>query len=277
MFTRAANLAGDDAGLTVLLAAGVPRVAHGVRLECECGDLSQWFSPGAAFRWEGDELWVGARRGASVCVVTTGAQAWRCPLHTPRASAERLAHAAARICAGEDPIPTLALPFKGRARVGMGSARGSDTPHPGHVAVRSRLALLADAYRAGDAAAIAQAVHTLIGLGPGLTPAGDDALIGWLAGTALLPVEPRRDALCAAIRRCLPRTTDVSRAHLEDALAGEFSEPLAHFANALLVSTVRARDALAELAAVGATSGLDAANGLLVALVAMHETQVCDA
>ncbi|HXV07544.1 MAG TPA: DUF2877 domain-containing protein, partial [Burkholderiales bacterium] len=132
--------------------------------------------------------------------------------------------------------------------------------------LRVRLIALGEAHRDGSAQAIAHAVHGLVGLGPGLTPAGDDALIGWLAGTALLGPDRRSELLCQAVRARLARTTDVSRAHLEDALAGAFSEPLAQFANALVRGPGEAQRALADLAAVGATSGLDAAAGLLAAV-----------
>jgi hypothetical protein len=90
-------------------------------------------------------------------------------------------------------------------------------------AMNRHMAALADGYREGDGEAIEGAVHRLVGLGPGLTPAGDGALIGWLAGTALLPAEARRDAVCRAIRARLGRTTDISRARLEEyAAQGHF-------------------------------------------------------
>lgn len=136
--------------------------------------------------------------------------------------------------------------------------------------------------RARDADEIAPAVRALVGLGPGLTPAGDDALIGWLAGMALLPSEPVRDRLLraaqCAIVGCLSRTTDVSRAHLEDALEGQFSQSLSGFANALAEGRPALHDALRELARLGASSGLDAAASLLAALSASsaHAGSVVD-
>jgi hypothetical protein len=69
---------------------------------------------------------------------------------------------------------------------------------------------------------------------------------------------------------CLTRTTDVSRAHLEDAMAGQFSHSLSLFANTLVEERPldRVLHALQELARFGASSGLDAAAGLLAALSA---------
>jgi hypothetical protein len=238
VFARAANLVGEHGNLTALLAAEAPRVAHGVRLHRRCGDFARWFSPGAAFRWDGEDLCIASRVSGSVRISTGGAEIWRGQVARSARSAPEIARA----------IGALQL------------------PHPEGSPLRPRLLALRDAYHADSAVAIAQAVHGLIGLGPGLTPAGDDALIGWLAGTALLGPDRRSQALCHAVRARLARTTDVSRAHLEDALAGEFSESLVQLAKALPRSAAEAQRAFADLAAVGATSGRDAAAGLLAAL-----------
>ena len=251
VFPRAVNLLGERGGLTALLAADARRVAHGVRLRAFRGDFSRWFSVGAAFRWEGGDLYVVSRFGVSIRIATGGAQVWH-----------------GRVQRAQSPFPgphpTLSRTGRGTFRLpregwGEGDSRAQR-------ALNMRLLALREAYRNGDADAIAHAVHGLIGLGPGLTPAGDDALIGWLAGIELLGADGRRSLLCQAVRERLARTTDVSRAHLEDALAGAFSEPLARFANALLRGRAEAERALADLAAVGATSGLDAAAGVLAAL-----------
>jgi hypothetical protein len=252
VFARAVNLAGEHGGLTALLAADAPRVAHGMRLHERHGNLSRRFSPGASFRWEGEDLCIDTPYGGDVRVSTYGAVLWRAPVGLVANDAHRLARAVQ--C-----VENLRL-----AR----SVPDVAALHPGCAAARLRLIALAEAYRHGDARAIAHAVHGLVGLGPGLTPAGDDALIGWLAGIALLGADRRCEVLRQALRARLGRTTDVSRAHLEDALAGEFSEPLAQFANALARTPAEAQRALADLAALGATSGLDAAAGLLAAVEA---------
>jgi hypothetical protein len=238
VFARAANLVGERGGLTALLAANAPRIAHGVRLRRPCGDFARWFSPGAAFRWDGGDLCIESRFVVSIRIATDGVQVWRGSVQRSLRSADHIARAIGAL----------------------------QVLHPEKSPLRLRLLALRDAYRGGSAAAIAQAVQGLVGLGPGLTPAGDDALIGWLAGTALLGPDRRSEVLCQAVRARLARTTDVSGAHLEDALAAAFSEPLAQFANALVRDLAEAQRALADLAAVGATSGLDAAAGLLAAV-----------
>lgn len=86
----------------------------------------------------------------------------------------------------------------------------------------------------GDAAPPAAAVERLLGLGPGLTPSGDDALAGALYVIARLGETARRDALAAMIAAKAPeRTNEISAAHL--AAAGE---------GMLLASVERAIDAI---------------------------------
>ncbi len=106
----------------------------------------------------------------------------------------------------------------------------------------------------------------LIGLGPGLTPAGDDfaggAMIalracGTAAGHAALA-----DRIAAwALPLAQERTNRISRAHLACAAQGEGHEAL----HDLLTFRDPEKD-LARLARVGHTSGLDAAAGALLAL-----------
>lgn len=99
------------------------------------------------------------------------------------------------------------------------------------------------------------------GRGPGLTPAGDDYLAGALVADALLRPERARyrEAAAAAVR-----TTDISRAFLEWAARGRSIDPL----HRLLVGVAgacseRAGEAVASLAAIGATSGAALALGAL--------------
>jgi hypothetical protein len=115
-------------------------------------------------------------------------------------------------------------------------------------------------------------VGQLVGLGPGLTPAGDDFLIGWLAGLALRAgAPPQREFLrdlCAGIAPLGSATTSVSRQHLEDACALAFSERLSDLCLAIgdAAPAPTLACAVAALVRVGASSGADAAAGLLFAL-----------
>jgi hypothetical protein len=66
-------------------------------------------------------------------------------------------------------------------------------------------------------------LESLAGRGPGLTPAGDDVLCGYIAGLALF--HGRRDEAAAIARRTRDRTTALSATLLDHAARGELPEP----------------------------------------------------
>ena len=127
---------------------------------------------------------------------------------------------------------------------------------------RARRAL-GRALAARDLAAFADAAWQLIGLGEGLTPAGDDCVLGALAAIHRLAPEwlmenrAPRDRLVAAAGT---RTTDVARDFLLEALAGRFAEPVLDLLTAR--TDDRAKRAACELLAMGATSGADTLTGI---------------
>lgn len=134
-------------------------------------------------------------------------------------------------------------------------------------AARSAMSL---AIRRRDAAGFLEAARALVGLGEGLTPAGDDYLVGALAALHRLgegwPTgeAPLRDALIAHACRATPM---VSAAFLCYAVAGQFSEPLRDLAMADTVAAARA--AATALARMGATSGADTLAGVRETLAAL--------
>ena len=116
-------------------------------------------------------------------------------------------------------------------------------------------------HRQDQAEQLTGAVTQLAGLGHGLTPAGDDYLLGvmaalWLTGRPEMAVHIAQTAI--------PRTTALSAAFLQAAARGEFTEPW-H----ALVEAWQAEDqpalmtTIARIAAFGATSGADALAGFI--------------
>ena len=102
----------------------------------------------------------------------------------------------------------------------------------------------------------------LIGLGPGLTPSGDDYLGGLLIALHALDRRPQAQGLWRWLKPRLKRTSAISAAHLAAAAAGEGHEAL-HGALQALASRsadwTRTLDAIAE---VGHVSGWDALAGI---------------
>lgn len=109
----------------------------------------------------------------------------------------------------------------------------------------------------------ANSLSSIIGLGIGLTPSGDDFLCGVLAGLILRngTDHPFFAALQEQITQKLPDTNDISRAFLHCALQGQFSEAicsLRHASDAAQLS--------AAFSAIGHSSGMDTLCGILYAL-----------
>jgi Protein of unknown function (DUF2877) len=117
----------------------------------------------------------------------------------------------------------------------------------------------------GAAAAPPDAVHRLIGLGPGLTPAGDDFLIGVLALLDALAEKALHAVLARVLGQASPQSTSsLSRCFLQAAAAGHVGEHL-HCA----VSSIISGDADAAVAAarqIGHSSGWDMLTGVAAAL-----------
>ncbi len=124
------------------------------------------------------------------------------------------------------------------------------------------------------------AVHSLIGLGSGLTPSGDDLLAGYMAGlwcTVRGRTERREfvSGLGEAVIRGSRETNDISRTYLVHAARGQVSSLLVNLAEAIGTGSNRIRlSAAAEKAMrVGHTSGMDTVTGLLMGLTTWDDVQ----
>jgi hypothetical protein len=119
------------------------------------------------------------------------------------------------------------------------------------------------------------AVEALIGLGPGLTPSGDDLLVGYLAGLwCTVQDKNERNEFIAHLGETISRlsgnTNDISRTYLYHAVRGQVSRRLADLAEA--ISRGGEHQPLLELAEaamkIGHTSGMETVTGLLLGLAA---------
>jgi hypothetical protein len=109
--------------------------------------------------------------------------------------------------------------------------------------------------------AIGNEAEQLIGLGPGLTPSGDDYFGGVLVALRLTGRGVQADGLWRWLQpRLKQRTSDISAAHLAAAAAGEAHEALHEVLNGELD--------LDRLDSVGHTSGWDALAGAVAVLKA---------
>lgn len=165
----------------------------------------------------------------------------------------RRARALAAACAGTDGLG----PLLGGAAAGDAFSR----------AATARVDALRAALTTRDAGAAALEAHGLIGLGVGLTPSGDDLLVGLLAALEATD-NPMRAGLAQSIAaEARARTTAIGCMALWHAARGEFAERL----HDVLIAIGRddadtTERAIARATAYGATSGVDTLVGLFLGL-----------
>lgn len=123
-----------------------------------------------------------------------------------------------------------------------------------------------------DAETSAFAAQKMIGLGPGVTPSGDDVLLGYLAGLWSNAGEnDQRLSFVSSFGKTLlslaKETNEISRTYLYHAVYGQFSSSLINLVNAIEEGNeerllVASKDAMR----VGHSSGTDSVTGLLIGL-----------
>jgi len=119
-----------------------------------------------------------------------------------------------------------------------------------------------DRWLAGHA--LANEAAQLIGLGPGLTPSGDDYLGGVLIALRWLGRGAHAESLWRWLEPRLERTGVISAAHLAAAAGGEAHEALHEVMDNLAAwQAPDLHPSLARLDAVGHTSGWDALAGIV--------------
>ncbi|NCF66357.1 MAG: DUF2877 domain-containing protein [Chloroflexi bacterium] len=116
----------------------------------------------------------------------------------------------------------------------------------------------------GDSTTARAATRALAGLGDGLTPTGDDVLIGVLY--ALWVYDPQQEWKDLIANSAVARTTTLSAAFLRAAAAGEATIHWHHLVHG------RA-DAISQIQAIGHSSGADAWAGFITAYKAFFESR----
>lgn len=123
---------------------------------------------------------------------------------------------------------------------------------------------LDDAFR-GRSGTGPSPIVDLLGAGSGLTPSGDDCIVGLLVALhALGARDVAATVACVVARHAPRRTSRLSAAHLDAACAGEAIEPL-HAITAALAAGTSPEPALDALERFGHGSGFDALAGVLLA------------
>ena len=109
------------------------------------------------------------------------------------------------------------------------------------------------------------AVRRLIGFGPGLTPSGDDLILGFTAAANHFTEDNGfLSRLHGAITSALGATTDLSAQFLRNAMQCEYHEYIEDMLIALCDIPETVIPAAAKLINIGATSGSDIAAGMYI-------------
>ncbi|REB08053.1 DUF2877 domain-containing protein [Sporosarcina sp. BI001-red] len=136
-----------------------------------------------------------------------------------------------------------------------------------------RFTSLLDVLDSSNTIDIEQQLRFVIGRGQGLTPSGDDHLVGLLAiheATGILST-----AFLETLKRLIEKeslTTDIGREYLLYALEGQFSSTVVQAASELTRKTdiYMLKTLLSELLDMGHSSGIDTVFGMLLGLLALR-------
>lgn len=256
VFRQACNIELDDGRLLALLAPDLGNAPHGVRVDAPAGfAFADHVTAGRPVGCRADVLRVA---GGELSIDLGTAEVWRGDMPSEGDALTSAEVALAWLAAWR------AL-RRDRRRLDRGSLESIGG------AVDREGVRLARAARDLHAGAAARALDRLIGCGPGLTPSGDDLIVGLLAGlwstTGRDPARRAfRDDLCAAVLTAAAATGDLSRAYLVHAGRGRFAEPLTTLARR--IADGAGRDAIERATRsalrVGHTSGGDGVFGLLL-------------
>ena len=268
MFERACNIETSAGELVTLLAQALGNVPHGIRLAGPVAPFEAWLAPGQYAILDSTALCL---PDAGITVDLSCAAVWRgavaavstdpCSMDADGAaiavSLRELRATLVERALEQGFAPLLAAATSARPCVERAFA----------ARLSQALPLLARATERRDIPAVAGATARLVGLGPGLTPSGDDFIAGYLAALwsragfdsgldAILP------SLADALAPLFLRTNAISRQMLSDAAQGRFAERLIDVTVAISGGG-DVVDATVHALASGHSSGADTLCGLL--------------
>ncbi|MGQ0578657.1 MAG: DUF2877 domain-containing protein [Betaproteobacteria bacterium] len=260
VFQLACNIETDSGELVTLLAAGCGNLPHGIRSALSFASLRQ----GQAAILEGATLRIPA---ANVVVNLSCAAVFSVTV-VPASPGLRGEQAQATLRELRETLREHA-PDQGVAPVLFLSGNPHSTLERALVArLGQTLPILASATETNDAAVVVSALSAVVGLGAGLTPAGDDFIVGYLAALWSRSYrEPGKAALLRAVRARVGQlslhTNAISRQMLIDALQGHFAERLTEVVRCVCNGGDVAGAAIRAVQ-IGHSSGADVLCGLLL-------------
>ncbi|MDF2627783.1 MAG: hypothetical protein K0R39_1614 [Symbiobacteriaceae bacterium] len=278
LFRRVCNVAWGEWLISVHTAA-TGRLPGGIQVAGD-PDFSQLgLSAGLPVVWKPDQacLYVGGHAlslgsVATVTMAAASAAAIPAPAHLEARRALLLQWISSH---GRGSLGAQAT----RAPVGVGGAIQGAAARAAWVRGTS----LCDSLLNGAESAIRPDVTALLGLGEGLTPSGDDLLLGMMAAFSQcqLATQPSLAACVQRLIECVddlaPRaTTLISANYLRLGVLGEFSERLGDTAAALFGESAGSEEIgpiIVRLLESGHSSGTDSAAGLYLGMTVLSAQQ----
>lgn len=249
-FHRSCYLETSAGAIIAVLSGSLDRSPFGISVE---GDSSfDHLRPMDEVRCDGSLLFMG-----SLSLDLSRAQRWNPRLPSLAGSAERS-------------LAALKAWLRRKAPE-EGLAGALDTRHNSYLLNQARAGLkrLRLGLENGSETTIKEGTARLAGLGPGLTPSGDDMLAGILIALYLWPDISRRLGPQLVSRlvaeEASGRTGTISRAYLEAARRGEASAAWHELVRLLPAGEDRSLDAAARIFQTGETSGADMLAGFVFA------------
>ena len=130
------------------------------------------------------------------------------------------------------------------------------------------LADVVEGLQSGEVRRAVEPASSLVGLGPGATPSGDDLLVGLSAGLLAICHPTARPFARQVADAAAGRTTALAETFLWHAGRGEFAERVQRTAGAVLSGDEpRMRQAVRDELAWGASSGADLLGGMLIGII----------
>lgn len=261
-----------------LVCIGVPAIGRGP-INVLVPDKGDWPGGRAFGLYEGVKGVAGRRQlsiGPDLVIATQGAPIWTPPPFAVDVGAETIARTVAQIRS----LMLGLVPTDGVAALifdPSGRAAKTPTAQAAGPQVATLIAALPGALSSGSWSNDAlRATLLLLGLGPGLTPSGDDFLGGVMLALSARGKSDLRDSLWESVAGELDDlTVPISAMHLSAAADGMGAEVVHTLIDALLRGD---RDAI-PLAVkgvldLGATSGADTIAGLVVGLQAANSAVI---
>jgi hypothetical protein len=262
VFERACNLVNERGQLLSLVGPELGMGPFALMVELGNGRFSDTITPNATVTIQPDrqQLKVG-----NLTLHWHGAKRWQPRPAWKSVGPDKLAEhlpTLRRLLVANAPAGSLAM-------ILLDDVPASDSPTAASLMATARPPIhrLLQGLVAGDVAACQVATRKLAGLGGGLTPAGDDFLVGTIY--ALWTCLPDAQATClatAVAAEAIPLTTTLSAGWLAAAGRGEAGQPWHDLVGALATGqTAAIRPAVQAILATGHTSGADGLAGFLIA------------